>query len=118
MYLAQTGEDIIFSKNPFCKKIYNILHIFINYNPLNKSNNNQINGVLLNKCITFILVPMVVDFERSAQIIYGYMKNNKIGEILCQEISLKIEIIYQEINKKFWKIKKFSLEELILQEGQ
>ena len=99
--LTETGEDIIFSKNPLHKKIHNKFHLFITYNPLNKSNNNQLNEMFLNKCITFTLAPMDVDIESSAQIIYGYMKNNnKISEILCQEISSKIAIIHQEINKK------------------
>ena len=80
--LTETGEDIIFSKNPLHKKIHNKFHLFITYNPLNKSNNNQLNEMFLNKCITFTLAPMDVDIESSAQIIYGYMKNNrKISEI-------------------------------------
>ena len=106
--LTETGEDIIFSKNPFHKKKYNNFHLFITYNPLNKSNNNQLNEMFLNKCITFTLAPMDVDIESSAQIIYGYMKNNnKISEILCQEISSKIAIIHQEMNKKILENQEF-----------
>ena len=100
--LTETGENIIFSDNPKSKKIHPNFHLFINYNPLNKSNTNQLNEIFLNKCITFTLAPMDVDIESSAQIVYGYMKNsNNIDEILCQEISSKIAIIHQEMNKKF-----------------
>ena len=106
--LTETGEDIIFSKNPLHKKIHKNFHLFITYNPLNKSNNNQLNEMFLNKCITFTLAPMDVDIENSAQIIYGYMKNNnKISEILCQEISSKIAIIHQEMNKKILENQEF-----------
>ena len=89
--LTEFGENIIFSKHSSDKKINQYFHLFINYNPLNKSNNNQLNEMFLNKCITFTLSPMDVDVESSAQIIYGYMKNsNSIDEILCQQISSKV----------------------------
>ena len=85
--LTETGEDLIFSKNS-TNKIHKNFHLFINYNPFNKYNNNQLNEMFLNKCITFTLVPMDVDIESSAQIIYGFMKNsNRINDSLCQEIS-------------------------------
>ena len=100
--LTETGENIIFSNNPLNNnKIHSNFHLFINYNPLNKSNINQLNEMLLNKCITFTLSPMDSDIESSAQIIYGFMKNSsKIKEILCQEISYKVSLIHQKINEK------------------
>ena len=99
--LTETGGNIIFSDNPMNKKIHPNFHLFINYNPLNKSNTNQLNEIFLNKCITFTLSPMDVDIESSAQIIYGFMKNsNNINELLCQDISSKVAIIHQEMNKK------------------
>ena len=98
--LTETGEDIIFSKNSL-NKIHPDFHLFINYNPFNKYNNNQLSEMFLNKCITFTLVPMDADIESSAQIIYGFMKNsNKIDEVLCKEISSKVAIIHQEMNNK------------------
>ena len=100
--LTETGENIIFSDNSMNKKIHPNFHLFINYNPLNKSNTNQLNEIFLNKCITFTLSPMDVDIESSAQIVYGFMKNsNNINEILCQDISSKVAIIHQEMNKKY-----------------
>ena len=99
--LTETGENSIFSDNPENKKIHPNFHLFINYNPLNKSNTNQLNEIFLNKCLTFTLAPMDVDIESSAQIVYGYMKNsNYINEALCQDISSKVAIIHQEMNKK------------------
>ena len=99
--LTEFGENIIFSNNSSDKKINPYFHLFINYNPLNKSNNNQLNEMFLNKCITFTLSPMDVDVESSAQIIYGYLKNtNSIDEILCQQISSKVALIHQNMNKK------------------
>ena len=97
--LTETGENIIFSKNN--KKIHQDFHLFINYNPLNKFNNNQLSEMFLNKCITFTLGTMDSDIESSAQIIYGFMKNsNKLSEILCKQISSKVAKIHQEMNKK------------------
>ena len=94
------NNNIKKQKETIHKKIHKNFHLFINYNPLNKSNNNQLNEMFLNKCITFTLSPMDVDIENSAQIIYGHLKNaNKINEILSQEISAKIAIIHQEMNK-------------------
>ena len=101
--LRETGENIVFSKNNSSNnKINENFHLFINYNPLNKSNNNQLNEMFLNKCLTFTLVPMDVDLESSFQIVYGYLKNsNKINnDNLCQEISSKIALIHQAMNKK------------------
>ena len=99
--LTETGENIIFSNKSTENTIHQNFHLFINYNPLNKSNNNQLNEMFLNKCITFTLVPMDVDIDSSAQIIYGYMKNSdKLNEIICQEISSKIAFIHQEMNIK------------------
>ena len=107
--LTETGENIIFSKNSSdINKIHDNFHLFINYNPLNKSNNNQLNEMFLNKCITFTLEPMDVDVESSAQIVYGFMKNtDKINEILCQEISSKVALIHQAMNKKILQNQEF-----------
>jgi len=107
--LTETGENIIFSKNSSdINKIHDNFHLFINYNPLNKSNNNQLNEMFLNKCLTFTLEPMDVDVESSAQIVYGFMKNtNKINEILCQEISSKVALIHQAMNKKILQNQEF-----------
>ena len=101
--LTETGEDIIFSNNPSHKKIHQNFHLFISYNPLNKSNNNQLTEMFLNKCITFTLSPMDADIESSARIIYGFIKNtNKINnDALCKEISSKVAIVHQAMNKKF-----------------
>ena len=97
--LTETGENIIFSKN--YEKINPNFHLFINYNPLNKSDTNQLNEMFLNKCITFTLSPMDSDIESSAQILYGYMKNsNNINESLCKDISSMISHIHQEMNNK------------------
>ena len=105
--LTETGEDLIFSKNS-TNKIHKNFHLFINYNPFNKYNNNQLNEMFLNKCITFTLVPMDVDIESSAQIIYGFMKNsNRINDSLCQEISSKVAIIHREMNKKVFEDQDF-----------
>ena len=99
--LTETGENIIFSNNSLNNRIHPNFHLFINYNPLNKSNTNQLSEMFLNKCLTFTLAPMDFDIESSAQILYGYMKNsNYIDEILCQEISSKVALIHQEMNKK------------------
>ena len=100
--LTETGENIIFSNNPTNKKIHPNFHLFINYNPFNKSNTNQLNEMFLNKCLTFTLSTMDADIESSAQIIYGFLKNsNNINEIICQDISSKVAIIHQEMNKKY-----------------
>ena len=97
--LTETGENIIFSNNN--KTIHPDFHLFINYNPLNKFNNNKLSEMFLNKCITFSLSTMDFDIENSAQIIYGFMKNsNKLNEILCKQISSKVSKIHQEMNKK------------------
>ena len=106
--LTETGENIIYSNKSSHKKIHQNFHLFINYNPLNKFNNNQLSEMFLNKCITFTLAPMDVDIESSTQIIYGYMKNaNQISEILCREISLKVALIHQEMNKKILENEEF-----------
>ena len=99
--LSETGENIIFSYKPFHKKIHDNFHLFINYNPFNKFNNNQLSEMFLNKCITFTLAPMDVDIESSAQIVYGFMTNsNNVSEILCRQISSQVALIHQEMNKK------------------
>ena len=106
--LSELGEDLIFSKRSTDKKIHPYFHLFINYNPLNKSSNNQLNEMFLNKCFIFTLSPMDVDIESSARIIYGYLKNtNKFDEILCQQISSKVALIHQEMNKKFTQNQEF-----------
>ena len=64
--------------------------------------------MFLNKCFIFTLSPMDVDIESSARIIYGYLKNtNKFDEILCQQISSKVALIHQEMNKKFTQNQEF-----------
>ena len=99
--LTETGENIIYGKNN--KNIHKDFHLFINYNPLNRFNNNQLSEMFLNKCITFSLSPMDSDIESSAQIIYGFMKNsNNLNEILCKQLASKIAKIHQEMNKKIF----------------
>ena len=108
--LTDTGENIIFSKNPSDRQIHKNFHLFINYNPLNKSNNNQLSEMFLNKCITFTLAPMDIDTESSAQIIYGFLKNSNsktISDLFRQEISSKAAKIHQDINKKIQKDQDF-----------